>query len=312
MYNMENVIKVIISGLDNAGKTSILTALDKKYDFRDEIMQLKPTIKVKYRRTRFLNMPAVFWDMGGQEKYRNVYLKDPDVYFSETSLFIYVIDIQDSEKLEASLNYFEMVMKYFIENNIDVPVIITFHKYDPDIRSYEEINEDIAHIRENIKEAYSDFNILFQQTSIYDVISIVQLVSYGLSVFDKKFFELSLLIEKSLNDFNCTSLILFDQTGIIISEFYNEEIEPGMYIYLLESIKEHLFLLKRMEEEEYKHEHDFLNIEKEFISCLHGFEVKGTLFFISAILKEEYKDAFMEKFSDFLKELQDILKLLLE
>ena len=144
---MENVLKVIISGLDNAGKTSILTALDKKYDFRDEIMQLKPTIKVKYRRTRFLNMPAVFWDMGGQEKYRDIYLKDSDVYFSETGLFIYVIDIQDKDKLESSLNYLDLVMQYFIKNNIDVPIIVTFHKYDPDIRSYEEINEDIRKLR---------------------------------------------------------------------------------------------------------------------------------------------------------------------
>lgn len=308
---MENAIKVIISGLDNAGKTSILTALDKKYDFRDEILQLKPTIKVKYRRTRFLNMPAVFWDMGGQQKYRDIYLNDPDIYFSETNLFVYVIDIRDRDKIEDSLNYLDLVMQYFIKNNIDVPVIITFHKYDPEVRSYEEINEDIAILREKIKETYPSYNILFQQTSIYDVISIVQLISYGLSVFDKKFFELSLLIEKSLNEFNCTSLILFDQNGIIVSEFYNEEIDPGMYIYLLESIKEHLFLLKRMEEEEYKDKHDFLSIEKQFISYLHGFEVKETLFFISTILKEEDKDEFMEKFSDFLEELENVLSSLI-
>ena len=29
-----NDLKIILSGLDNAGKTSILTALDKKYDFQ--------------------------------------------------------------------------------------------------------------------------------------------------------------------------------------------------------------------------------------------------------------------------------------
>ena len=189
--------------------------------------------------------------------------------------------------------------------------IITFHKYDPEVRSYEEINEDIAVIREKIKDAYSSFNILFQQTSIYDVISIVQLISYGLSVFDKKFFELSLLMEKSLNDFDCTSLILFDKTGIIVSEFYNEDIEPGMYIYLLESIKEHLYLLKRMEEEQYKDDHDFLEIEKQFISYLHGFDVKGNIFFISTIFKEKNREVFMEKFTDFLEELENVLNSLL-
>ncbi len=311
MNNLENAIKVIISGLDNAGKTSILTALDKKYDFRDEILELKPTIKVKYQRTRFLNMPAVFWDMGGQEKYRDLYLSDSDIYFSDTNLFVYVIDIQDRERFEDSLGYLESVMQYFIKNDIGVPIIITFHKYDPEVRSYEEINEDIIVLKERIKETYPSFNILFQQTSIYDVISIVQLISYGLSVFDNKFFELSLLLEKSLNDFKSTSLILFDQNGIIISEFYSDEIEPGIYIYLLEAIKEHLFLLKRMEEEEYKDEHDFLSIEKDLLSYLHGFEVKGTYFFISVVLKEQNKEVFIEKFPVFLDQLSNILNLLL-
>ena len=51
---MENAIKIIVSGLDFAGKTSILTALDKKYNFQKEILELKPTIKVDYHKTVFL------------------------------------------------------------------------------------------------------------------------------------------------------------------------------------------------------------------------------------------------------------------
>ena len=56
MISLENAIKIIISGLDNAGKTSILTALDKKFDFEKEIMQLKPTVKVEYSASNFLGI----------------------------------------------------------------------------------------------------------------------------------------------------------------------------------------------------------------------------------------------------------------
>ncbi|MBD3212693.1 MAG: hypothetical protein GF311_08790 [Candidatus Lokiarchaeota archaeon] len=309
---MEDAIKVIVSGLHNAGKTSILTALDKKYDFRDEILELKPTIRVEYKKTTFLGRDAIFWDMGGQEKYREMYLSKADIYFSETDLLLYVMDIQDQEKFQASLDYFDSIVSYFRKNDMDIPIIITFHKYDPEVRSYEEINEDIHYLREKIKEEHPSFNILFQQTSIYDVISIVQLISYGLSIFDEKFFELSLLMEKSLGEFNCTSLILFDKNGIIISEFYSEDIDPGIYVYLLEAIKEHLFLLKRIQEENYEHNKNFLTIENELVSYLHGIDIQDESFFISALLQEKFKEAFLTQFPEFLSEIKEILNALLE
>ncbi len=81
---MERFIKVIISGLDNAGKTSILTALEKRYSFHEDIISLTPTIRVEYQATEFLKNRVVFWDMGGQEQYRKLYLEKQDIYFADT------------------------------------------------------------------------------------------------------------------------------------------------------------------------------------------------------------------------------------
>ena len=75
---MQSTIKIIISGLDNAGKTSILTAFDKKYDFEKEVLELEPTKRIEYQRTQFLKNSIIFWDMGGQERYRNEYLSNLD------------------------------------------------------------------------------------------------------------------------------------------------------------------------------------------------------------------------------------------
>ena len=72
---MPQFIKVIIAGLDNAGKTSILTALSKKYNFQKDIISITPTIRVEYQATEFLKNRVIFWDMGGQEKYRKLYQK---------------------------------------------------------------------------------------------------------------------------------------------------------------------------------------------------------------------------------------------
>ena len=171
---MERFLKVIISGLDNAGKTSILTALDKKYDFQKDIVQLRPTIRVEYHKMNFLRNNTTFWDMGGQDQYREIYINYQDVYFDSTDLLIYVIDIQDSDRFNDSLEYLNAILTFFSESEMAVPIIITFHKYDPELKADEEILANIEKLREKILNKYPDFNILFQQSSIYDIISIVR------------------------------------------------------------------------------------------------------------------------------------------
>ncbi len=304
---MEKLVKIIVSGLDNAGKTSILTALDKKYDFHRDIISLTPTIRVEYHTTYFLNRKVIFWDCGGQTQYRELYEKKQDIYFDGTDLMLFIIDIQDKERYRTSLEYLDMILNHFIRNNMDVPLIISFHKFDPEIRTNGAYIEEIESLTENILEKYSDFKVLFQQTSIYDLISIIQLVSYGLSVFDEKFFDLSELLENYIHEFNCKSLILFDRNGIIISEFYNSEIEPKYYVELLESIKEHLFLLKRMQEESYEAESNLTTNGSGLLSYLHRLKIGKEPLFVSVIIEEKYKEPFMEKFLEFLEEIRDIL-----
>ena len=304
---MENLVKIIVSGLDNAGKTSILTALDKKYDFHKDIISLTPTIRVEYHTTYFLNQKVIFWDCGGQTQYRELYEKKQDIYFDGTDLMLFIIDIQDKERYKTSLEYLDMILQHFNRNKMDVPLIISFHKFDPEIRTNGVYIEEIESLRENILKKYSNFKVLFQQTSIYDLISIVQLVSYGLSVFDEKFFDLSELFENYIYEFNCKSLILFDRNGIIISEFYNSEIEPKYYVELLESIKEHLFLLKRMQQESYETENNLTTNGSGLLSYLHRIKIGEESLFISVIIQEKYREPFMEKFSEFLIEIRDIL-----
>ena len=304
---MERFIKVIISGLDNAGKTSILTALDKKYDFQKDIMELKPTIRVEYHKMNFLTTLVNFWDMGGQEIYREIYQKNQEVYFDGTDLLIYVIDIQDPNRFENSLEYLNSILQFFKDSDMNVPIIVTFHKYDPDLRNDETILTNIEKLREMIFNKYSIFKILFQRSSIYDILSVIQLVSYGLSVFDEKFFELSELLETYLELFNSQALIVFDRNGIIISEYYSKEIETDTYIELLESIKEHLFLLKRMQEESYDENHNFFTIEDKLLTYLHRLKIKSEIFFASVVIKENQKEDFLDKFPDFLEDLTKIL-----
>jgi small GTP-binding protein len=305
---MERFIKVIISGLDNAGKTSILTALDKKYNFQKDIISLTPTIRVEYQATEFLKNRVVFWDMGGQEKYRQLYHEKQDLYFTDTDLLVHIVDIQDPERIETSLAYLDLILKNFQKHKMDIPLIISFHKFDPEFIGNEQMTEQIDVLRKHLLKLYPSFKILFQQTSIYDIISIVQLISYGLSVFDEKFFDLSELLEKYLKEFDSESLILFDKNGIIVSEYYKDIVEPEIYVELVESIKEHLFLLKRMQEESYETDYAFSSIGDELISYLHRVEINKESLFVSVVIKEKLKELLLEKFSEFKFELIELIK----
>ncbi|GAH33555.1 unnamed protein product, partial [marine sediment metagenome] len=183
----------------------------------------------------------------------------------------------------------------------------TFHKFDPDLRIDDKLINWVMELKQKIADDFPDLKILFQQTSIYDIISIVQLVSYGLSLFDEKFFELSELLEKYIGILNCLSLILFDKNGIIISEFYSDNINSEMYIEFLEDVREHLFLLKRMEEENTLM-NELTDMEGNIISYLYRIEVGNENFFISSLFDRDSKDKFEGEFVNLKDETIAILK----
>lgn len=85
--------KVIIVGLDNAGKTTIL------YQFlMNEVVHTSPTIgsnveEIVVKKTHFL-----MWDIGGQESLRSSW----NTYYSNTEFIILVVDSTDRERLAIS------------------------------------------------------------------------------------------------------------------------------------------------------------------------------------------------------------------
>ncbi len=303
-------LKIIISGLDNAGKTSILKAFDKRYDFEKDVLELLPTRKVEYHRAKFLKISVSFWDMGGQKRYRKVYSTNPDLYFSETDLLIYIIDIQDNGRFKKSLEYLDQIMDYFEKHKMQVPLIVAFHKLDPELKDNAKIIKNVDTLTDHI------FNIkqlkkIFVQTSIYDIISIVQLLSSALSVFDDKYTELNNLFEKYLKDFNCESLILFDKNGIIVSEFFKSSLEFDTYLLLIKSIEEHIVKLKKIQENKSDLDSDFHSIEKDIVSYLHLIKFKDETFYMSVIINQKSKEEMKNRIPGFLSDLNNILEPLL-
>jgi len=62
--------KIGVMGLDNAGKTSIITAITKRFGFEEEISRLTPTRGIARDSFKFLGIEFSRLDFGGQKIYR--------------------------------------------------------------------------------------------------------------------------------------------------------------------------------------------------------------------------------------------------
>lgn len=85
--------KVIIVGLDNAGKTTILYQL-----LMNEVVHTSPTIGSNVEEVVWKNIRFLMWDIGGQESLRAAW----NTYYTNTEFVIVVIDSTDRERLSIT------------------------------------------------------------------------------------------------------------------------------------------------------------------------------------------------------------------
>ncbi|XP_073977120.1 ADP-ribosylation factor-like 5 [Rhodnius prolixus] len=85
--------KIVIVGLDNAGKTTIL------YQFlMNEVVTTSPTIGSNVEEVIWKNIHFIMWDLGGQQSLRAAWT----TYYTNTEFVILVIDSTDRERLSVT------------------------------------------------------------------------------------------------------------------------------------------------------------------------------------------------------------------
>ncbi|MBY8984056.1 MAG: 50S ribosome-binding GTPase [Candidatus Lokiarchaeota archaeon] len=159
----ENQVKILLMGLDNSGKTSILTCL-KGIKKISVFNALRPTRGADWDNFKNLNRSYVIVDLGGQETFRDGYMNDFTVILAGASKIIYVIDIQDTNRYDEALEYLNRVI-HQIPNPNDIDFSIFLHKFDSDFKSNE---NDIDQLIRKIKQVTPpNFNYSLHKTAIY-------------------------------------------------------------------------------------------------------------------------------------------------
>lgn len=111
--------RILILGLDNAGKTCILKKLSD-----EDITHIMPTQGFNIKSLTQEGFKLNVWDIGGQRAIRPYWRN----YFGETDALIYVIDSADKRRLEESGTELEQLLDE--EKLAGVPLLVFANKQD--------------------------------------------------------------------------------------------------------------------------------------------------------------------------------------
>ncbi len=165
--------KVLLMGLDNSGKTTILMSLKDDSNLLT-YLSLKPTRGLAIVPIDNPEYDLHIWDFGGQDIYREDYLNQFNKYTENVNTLIYVIDVQDLDRYDLSIKYFQRIIKLLKKDKILLQISIFLHKYDPNLKKKENfisIDEMIqSKLIDKISDIVdSDFKYDIYKTSIYTI-----------------------------------------------------------------------------------------------------------------------------------------------
>jgi len=118
-WGKESDLRILMLGLDSAGKTTILYRLQI-----GEVVSTIPTIGFNVETVEYKNIKFQVWDLGGQSSIRPYWR----CYYANTRAIIYVIDSSDHARLSTSRS--ELLTLLSEEELKGVPLLIFSNKQD--------------------------------------------------------------------------------------------------------------------------------------------------------------------------------------
>ena len=129
----EKEARILVLGLDNAGKTTILYRLQV-----GTVVSTIPTIGFNVETVTYKNIKFQVWDLGGQTSIRPYWR----CYYPHTQAVIYVVDSSDTERIATAKQEFHAILEE--EELQDAVVLVYANKQDlPNALSELEITEQL-------------------------------------------------------------------------------------------------------------------------------------------------------------------------
>ncbi|GFE55792.1 ADP-ribosylation factor 2 [Babesia ovis] len=131
---LEQEIRVLMLGLDNAGKTTILKRLNG-----EDISHVEPTLGFNIKTLEHNGYHVNVWDVGGQKTIRSFWRN----YFENTDALVWVVDSADTLRLEDSRKEIETILNQ--DQMSQCTLLVFANKQDvPGALSVQEIQEQLG------------------------------------------------------------------------------------------------------------------------------------------------------------------------
>ncbi|CAI8498233.1 unnamed protein product [Pichia kudriavzevii] len=119
LWGANKEIRILILGLDGAGKTTILYKLQL-----GEVVKTKPTIGFNVETLQYKNISINMWDLGGQTSIRPYWR----CYYANTAAVIFVVDSTDRDRLETARKELHLMLKE--DELVDSALLVFANKQD--------------------------------------------------------------------------------------------------------------------------------------------------------------------------------------
>lgn len=153
LYTKKLKKKITIAGLDYAGKTSIINRLFKDQQFKN-VIDTEPTRGAKVEEYESNRLNLVIWDLGGQKSHIDEYLSEPEKFFLQLDILIFVVDIQDDTRYDDAVKYLKDIID-IIEFLKEYPyALILLHKSDSEVINDPDYQIRTEYVREKISNVF--------------------------------------------------------------------------------------------------------------------------------------------------------------
>jgi small GTP-binding protein len=118
-------LKIIVLGLDGAGKTTLTTRLIGDKEEENPL----PTVGFQVKHASMRGLDVSYWDIGGQDKTRQLW----ESYVLRCDMLVYIIDLQDEARLELSFSSLDRILSRHPVTFSTAPVIVFGNKVDTSV-----------------------------------------------------------------------------------------------------------------------------------------------------------------------------------
>ena len=228
-FSVRRQIKVLLTGLDKAGKSSFLMGIRRRYS---EIIKALPTRGVERSEENIFeeqNSVISLWDLGGQKQYRERFLERSKLYLYNVDLIFFFVDIQDVERIEEALELFRKITDSLIDLDEFPPIVVCLNKFDPDLKGSKEIFKNLEIIADEIDKNSGRFLIKIFQTSIFNHWSLITAYSFGLSQLSPNRELFRNQLKKFAKKTNSDAILLLNENGIILSNYSKDKVSERVF-----------------------------------------------------------------------------------